>query len=154
MKKIALFAVVLLIILSIAACGKPKEISIDTEAFLGEISSGNLFKDALEPIPEKTVSSVIGIDFEQIESFSYFMGAGATAEEYGVFKCSSEEYAKKLTEQFEKRVTTQRALYETYAPDALPRLDNAIIKQSGSYAAIVIADNHSSALSVVDKYFK
>ena len=50
----------------------------------------------------------------------------------------------------------ERAFIATYAPEELPKLDNAKVKQFGHYVAYVIAssDRADAAMSTIEKKLK
>ena len=138
--------------LSCVSCSKPVE--IDLKALGTEISAGNLFLDELIKLEDKVVQNRVGLDLTLIKSGEFWMGTGVTGEEYGLFECNSEADAKKIAEQLE---THRKDLYDTYAsyaPDALPRIENAIIRQGGVYVVYISANEYQKAADIVDKAFK
>ncbi len=138
--------------LTLFACGK-KEVTVDTDALLAELSGNAMFFDAnLAQISEKALKNEVGIDPENYVSATYFVGSGFTGEEYGVFECTDEKTAEIVEECLEARVDRQRESLESYAPEAVFRLDNAVIEQSGKYVAIIVAEDFNAAGKLLNSY--
>jgi len=152
-KRLISLAIALILVLSFAACGEKPAADVDIGALASELGSSGVFVDTLAEVPEKTVSTLIGIDVSTLESYQYRIGSGSTGEEFGVFKCKSEDAAKAVVAKLEKRVADQTKSYENYVAEAVERLDNAIIVRSGVYVAIVVANDYAAAGKIVDGYF-
>lgn len=155
MKKFLIILLLSTLLLTLTACGGTKEenIVIDVDALADELGSANLTTDTLSSVSEKVLTNILSLNVEDIESYLMYMGTGQTAEEYGVFTCVSSEAAVKIAEQLQSRVDAQKAVYADYAPDTIPRLNNAIIRQKGIYVAYVVAENYADSLKMVDTYF-
>jgi len=158
MKKICLFLAFYMFIVLLVACGgkseTKKDIVIDTETFLKRIEEANPFVDTLGNTRDSVLSSVMFLSTDKIETATLFMGTGYTGEAYGVFKCTSAEDAAAIVEELKTFVNDQKDIYISYAPDAIPRFDSAIIRQQGVYVAYVVADDSAAALKIVEEYFK
>ncbi|MCL1830116.1 MAG: DUF4358 domain-containing protein [Oscillospiraceae bacterium] len=155
---IALLMLSVLLILLTTACGEAKtetvaEITVDTEAFLKKIEQTDLFVDTLGSTKESVLSQVMFLSTDKIESASLFMGTGFTGEAYAYFKCTSAEDAAIIVEELKTFVEDQKDIYISYAPDAIPHFDSAIIKQKGSYVAYVVADKNIEANRIVEEFF-
>ncbi len=152
MKKFIPVVLTLCLALCLAACGG-KSVTVDTEALAASIEAGGLFVDTLAPVDTGVVKTIIGVDTDLCESCSYSIGSGNTGEEYGIFVCSSEADAKTVAEQLEARKATLHDMYESYAPEALVRIDNAVVKRAGVYVAFVSADDYSAAADILNEAF-
>ena len=156
-KPFILILLAMLAMLFIAGCAQEvkEEASVDIEALQKKLQNADLFTDTLERITKESVlTTVLFLDADSIETHLLYMGSGYTGEEYGLFKCSSADAALALTEDLKTRVDTMKNIYADYAPDAIPRLNNAIIRRQGSFVAYVVADKQAEALSIVEEYFK
>lgn len=156
MKKFLTILLVSILTLTLVACGGPGEedVAIDIDAVKNDLDGANLVTDTLSPVNENVLSGVLTLNPENIESYHMYMGSGATAEEYGVFKCTSSDAAKEVVDKLQARVEARKKEFADYAPDAIPRLDNAVIRQKGAYVAYAVAENHAEALKIIDGYFK
>ncbi len=153
MKRFICAALVSVLIISLVGCGGGNSVTVDTDALASSIEEGGLFVDTLAPIDESVIGTIIGVDTELCSSSLYRIGSGNTGEEYGIFVCNSEADAKTVAEQLEARKSTLHDMYESYAPEALVRIDNAIVKRAGVYVAFVSADNYSAASEILSEAF-
>ena len=154
MKRISITAIVAaLLALALCSCGGSSE-PVDTDAMLSELTESGVFIDSFQPQDEVALSTIVKLDTSLFDQFTYAIGTGYTGEEYGAFHCASASDAKTLAEQLQQRVDSLKTSYESYNVDALPRLDNAIIKQQGEYVCIVVAEDYDGARAIVEKYFK
>lgn len=156
MKKVLLLFVSAIILFGcFSGCNTSEtvEIPVDIENLQKKLEEAELFTDTLERITKESVlSSVLFLTADNIEVSMLYMGSGYTGEEYALFKCVSAEAAKELVEELKARVDSQKAIYRDYAPDAIPRLNNAIIKQLRGYVIYVVADRYPEALKIVEEY--
>ncbi len=156
MKKLLVVLTVALLLFTLIGCGstnKP-ETTIDLDGLQQKLEGANLFTDTLSSVSESVLSKVMYLTTDNLESNQVFLGTGCTGEEYGVFKCTSSDAATELVKELNARVESQKAILADYAPDAIPRLNNAIIKQSGSYVVYVVADKNADALKIVEEFVK
>ena len=154
MKKLLILVTVLILALSLAACGAQEEVSIDLDAVADEISGANLFVDTeLQPVASETIAGMLGLDSSLISSARYYMGAGATGEEWGLFECVDAQSAESLVAQLQTHRDDLLATYESYAPDAVPRIENAVIMAKGKYVVFITAEQYAQAQTVADNYF-
>ncbi len=152
MKKLITCALALVLALSLAACGG-KKVSIDTAALAAELSDADLFLDSLVSMDEAAIGGQCESDVSGCVSMEYHAGMGATAEEWGVFECADAKAAKALAESLGAHRDSLLETYTSYAPDAVPRIENAVIRQSGQYVLIVIAADYEGAAEIADRYF-
>lgn len=160
MKKLIGLSLALILALSLVACGgsdsgtTDETITLDTAAISSSIDGVGLFVDTLEPISEDRITTVTGIDISGCKSAEYHLGAGATAEEWGVFECNSVDDAKTLVTALEKHCDELLSTYESYAPDAVPRINNAVIERAGQYVVFVTAEKYDDAKTLVEGLMK
>ena len=155
MKKLILTVTALALALCLSACGGGESggdepVSLDLSAISSAIEGGGLFIDTLEPISSERIGDTTGIDTSECKSAEYHMGAGATGEEWGVFECNTVDGAKALVKSLETHRDELLKTYESYAPDAVPRIKNAVIKRAGQYVVFVTADKFDDAKTLVD----
>ncbi len=152
MKKFIIGLLALALVLTAAACSE-KTVDVDMDALRSEIQAADLFDDSLVSARESVITDVVGLDVSKCESAEYYMGSGATGEEYGLFVCKNASSAKELVKELEARRDDLYKTYESYSTEALPRIENAVIEQSGVYVVFIIADNYAGAQSVADAAF-
>lgn len=152
MKKLLILLSALVLMLSFASCQKP-EVEIDMTALGTEIAGAKLFTDEFVAISADRIQTVVGIDVSKCESAEYHMGSGVTGEEYGLFVCNSAKDAEEVKAQLEARQADQAALYAGYAPEAVPLIEGAVLRQQGKYVVYIVSNDNTAAAAIVDKYF-
>lgn len=140
------------LVLFLASCGG--SFQLDTVKLASEIRAADLFLDTLAPVSENVVGKVVGLSTDLIAEFQYEIGTGATGEEFAVITCKSEADAKKIKEEIVKRQTDLYNTYESYSPESLPRISNAVIEQKGVYVIFISCDRDADAQKLVDSFLK
>jgi len=151
-KKILSLLVLPVLLIVCVSCEKQTE--IDMGALREELLAAGIFQDELVSISEQRIAVNAGIDTSLYVSGEFWMGSGITGEEIGLFTCDSTKNAKALAEQLTAHNADLYSQYEGYKQEALPRIKNYILRQSGNYVAYVTAENYAEAGTIVDKYFK
>ena len=149
----------LLAILSVAACltgcgkdsGKPK--TIDLAKLSQAIDGGSLFDDTLGPLDQATALSLFGLQStDVVKCVVSVSSTGATPEEYALFQATDAAAAGRVAQAANDRVTMQKTVYYSYAPEQLPTLDGAIVRQSDVYVVYICASDAAAAQTILDKY--
>ena len=91
--------------------------------------------------------------FEQsLESVVSYIGGGATPQELLIVKLPNADDAKLVKTALEAYRDKQITIYQPYAANEVPNLENAVIKQSGTYVVYCVAKDDVS--STINEYFK
>ncbi len=153
MKKITALLLAACMLLLFTACGGGKEVKID-ELSAELVASGAFTMDMGQYAMNAALAGpTYGFDEADVtESVFYFNNA--TAEEIFLAKAADKDAAAKLEGLCKTRVESQKAALEMYAPDAIPRLDNAIVVTADNYVIFVVANDAAAARTIVDKYMK
>ena len=151
MKKLIALGLTVLLILSLAACGGSSA-TVDTQAFIAEIESSDVFNDNFQQQDARGLSSVVKLDTGLFSDFYYAIGTGYSGEEYGVFTCNSKADAETLEGQLQARCESLLSTYASYNEEAIPKIENAVLKRSGQYVIFVIAADYNGARTIVEKY--
>ncbi len=169
MKKriIAAFAAVLC--LSLCSCGEnTAEItttannadvaSVTVEYGPSEITAAVLAEIQINSAVEKGIDDLgyyfTELDTESLISASYYMCAsGAYPDEIAVLKFDTPELAEQGKVAVEKRMQSQITTYESYSPDEMYKLDNAVIEVNGSYIYYLVTSDNVKAEELVSGFF-
>ena len=159
MKKLCIVLAIVLIGCLLASCSVKKngpdlEIVLDTDEFLKKIGEADIFLDTMGSTRDTVLSEVMYLSTDKIEKASLFMGTAFTGEAYGIFKCKSDEDAAVIVEELKTFVENQKDIYISYAPDAIPHFNNAIIKQKGPYVVYVVADKNVEANRIIEEFLR
>ena len=149
-KTIITFAAAMFAAFSLTACqGGSSKTSIDVSSLADDLNAKTIKSDTLTETSSDMLSTIYFFENGQVSESKAFMSSGATADEICVVKCVDENAAKAVTELFQTRVNNQAKLYESYNADEVGKLDDAIIKSSGSYAVLVVCDDYDEAGDVL-----
>ena len=155
MKKcfVVLFALMLLLL---SACGGgtvKEEAVVDIDAIATELAGADIFVDELSEQSKEAAAAVMALNLENVETLKVYLGSGAEAEEWGLFKCTTADAATELVSQLNDRIEAQMKTYEAYRAEAVPRIKNAILRRQGSYVMYIVADDYAEAQRIADNYF-
>ena len=149
-KTIITFAAAMFAAFSLTACqGGSSKTSIDVSSLADDLNAKTIKSDTLTETSSDMLSTIYFFENGQVSESKAFMSSGATADEICVVKCVDENAAKAVTELFQTRVNNRSKLYESYNADEVGKLDDAIIKSSGSYAVLVVCDDYDEAGDVL-----
>lgn len=149
-KTIITFAAAIFAAFSLTACqGGSSKTSIDVSSLADDLNAKTIKSDQLTETSSDMLTTIYFFENGQVSESKAYMSSGATADEICVVKCVDENAAKAVTELFQTRVNNQSKLYESYNADEVGKLDDAIIKSSGSYAVLVVCDDYDEAGDVL-----
>lgn len=134
MKRIFLALLSALVLL--AGCSAA-EVTLDLDAVAQELLARVEFVDELDELSSKKAMELYKI--EDAIAAKVYIGSGATTEEIALFELSSEEAAKTAHQAALHRIERQKEDYSDYAPQELPRLNNAEVRQVGRYVLVCVS---------------
>lgn len=140
-------ALALALLLS-ACAGKPAA-EYDPAKTARALLDSEAFSETLEALEPDFLPDVYGVGGTASDSAIY-ASTGATAEEVLVLVFENQEDADAAKTALEKRVEDQKAACEGYLPLEIPKLDDAIVKQSGSSVLLVVANDYAAARKALD----
>lgn len=150
LKRIFLVLLSILTVTTLFGCSAPNNaINIDIDALSTELLKKAEFEDELNIIDDNMVKKLYNVD--NYVKASVYLGSGATAEEIAVFEFDSEKTAADGLEKAKIRIEEQKSGFESYIPKEIPKLDNAVVKQSGKYV-IVCVSNGNMAEKIIAQY--
>ena len=113
--------------------------SIGDEQILLE---ADLFNGDMGPVDKNIVSQLYGIDDDAIQDCICYMAANtaSSADELTIFVLTDVTAAKLVEDACQKRVENQIEASRNYAPAAVPRLENAVIRRIGNTVLLAVGD--------------
>ena len=151
MKRVLLVA--LLVLAVVSGCSEQADVVIDIAALDSELQRSTDFGTRLEPVGDVFIRTTLYLSLDYAEEYYVYSQAALTGESYGLFRCTTAEAAVELKAEVEEHMRNYISQYRGYAPEIVPRLENAVIRQSGRYVVFVVAENQGEALQLVDRYF-
>jgi len=150
MKKFIYTVVFMLMVLTVSACSA-ENTKINIEELSADLISNVEFADEMTPIDGKTIESLYNIDYAV--SQQVYISSGATAEEVAIFELKDENDADKALDAVKQRIEVQKQDFETYIPEEIPKLENAIVKKAGQYVIVCISGGNE-ADEIINRYIK
>lgn len=153
MKRAAICLLTLILVLLLTACGGGKDVDLD--ALAADLTASAAFTMDMSQFQagDSAIAGTYGFEEGQVTKSLMYYNTG-TAEEIFLAQAKDGEAADAVEELCRTRVEAQTAWMQSYVPEAVPRLENAVIEKSGSYVALVVANDSAAAKSIVDKYMK
>lgn len=155
-RKISVFLCAVSLVLLFAGCSakEQKPVEIDISEFSAALLESGAFAEELELIDNDIGCYIYGMEESADTETLFYMSSGATADELTIFKSADESSASELEKSVSERLNYQKRSFEAYNPDEVTKLDGAVLKTSGVYVLLVVADDYDAANSVIDEYFK
>lgn len=139
MKKILMAVLALMLLCSCGAKEKAPYTLADADTVL---NSGAFEGNEMAPIDGFIVSILYGIEESTISECAGYMAVNTSvsADELVVLVLTDEDAAIAAEEACKARVTAQIAVCESYAPAAVPRLEQALVSRRGNTVLLAIGD--------------
>ena len=152
MKKLKLLLITLLSVLLLAACGgkeETKEVTAVPSELAKKLAENAVTSDQLSEVSAAIMASTYFVDTTKLESSSAYFSSGASACEAAVIKCKDSSYVSEVKTLLESRVKNQTELYSSYNAGETKKLEKAIIKTSGNYIVLCVADDTAKAEEIL-----
>lgn len=156
MKRIIACLLAVCMMLLLTACGSDEsgDSGVDLEALAGELTESAAFTMEMSQyqVNAAVASGTYGYDDSEVKSCMMYYN-GAAGEEIYLAQAADGDAADHLAALCKTRVENQELSLQNYVPEAIPRLENAVIETSGEYVVFVVADDSAAARAIVDRYF-
>lgn len=141
--------------LALTACGggggdSQAAEEFDPAATAQALLDSGAFEDSLDTIDTDTAAGLYGLDASTITDGTVYTSLSAGAEEIAVLVLSDADAAAAAMDALEERVADQRAALESYQPDEVTKLDNAILEQRGNSVLLAVAADAEAARTAID----
>ncbi len=141
-KSIISVAAVVMAIMVMAGCSAKK--SFDASNFVTEVMANVSYDDEMIQVPEKTAQTLYNLGFDGLESYTLYTSAtSATANELMVMKVKDSAAEAKAKEAIETRKKDLIALYESYRPDEMKKLNDVLLITEGGYVIFSVSNDNA-----------
>ena len=145
-----------ILLLSFTACAQEdttKEISLQS-VIDGALASGG-FQDDLMKLEGDAVTVFYNIDSSKVKDYEiYVSSSGATSEEVAVFELRNKDDAEAVKKMIDSRIDDLSFKFESYKPEEMYKIKNALIQQTEQYILFVVADEPELTKAVFSNAFK
>ena len=136
-------SLLLLLGLLLCACGGgTKETPYSTDQAEAILTSGAFEGSDMAQLELSVAAMLYGIDASTLTGGVCYLAANTSvsADELAILIFRDEAAAQTGAEALQKRVQSQIAVCESYAPAAVPRLEQAVIRQQGATVLYAVGD--------------
>lgn len=150
MRKVLAALTAALMLFTLISCGGGEtNESVDLAALAQTLLADGSFDDALAQIDDDTVTMLYGIDnaAEQV----VYIGSGATPEEIALFSFATAAEAEAGFALAQMRIADQKEAFSDYNAWEMPKLEDAVVKQYGSYVVLCVSGDSSAAAILEEK---
>ncbi len=140
--RIGALVAILVLSLTLCACGgSPAETHYTVEDAETLLASG-AFDQSMAPVGSEIVAALYGLDAATVEDCVSYLATNTSvsADELTILVLTDDQAAKAAVESCRARVKSQIAVCESYAPAAVPRLEGAVIRQSGNTVLLAVGN--------------
>lgn len=142
--------ILFVVILTLAGCGNSEK-EINLENLANELMNEVKFDDELTQLDEKMIEKIY--DIENAKKKIVYIGSGATAEEVALFEFDDENAADEGFKKIQERIKKQKEDYESYIPEEVSRLEQAIAEKEQKYVILCVTSDED-AKEIVQKYLE
>ena len=154
MKKTVSLLLLTVMLLSLCACGgKGEKKELDAAALSESLLKGDLFSVSLEELPAGKVSAFYEIPADSVEDAVLYHAAGTSKEQIVILKAVDNRTAENAVTILKGLVNQWIEADKDYAPQEVPKLEKAVLRQSGAWVLLVVAADPDAAARLVGEYF-
>lgn len=154
MKKLIPFFLILGLLLSFAGCGEDKKSNadLDATALAQALLKGNVFSGSLDELPPSKAAAFYGVNGDAVEQAVLYHASGTSKEQIVLIKATDENTAAEMVAVLKGLVAEWIEADTAYAPEEVPKLEKAVLRQSGPWVVLVVANDPDTAAKVVGEY--
>lgn len=143
MRRKLLWPVLALVLLLAACAGTPNDSQpLYAVGDAQRLVDAGAFSGQMEEVDSYIVALLYGIDEDTIKECAGYMAinTSVSADEVTVLILTDNDAARAAEEACRKRADSQIESYQTYCPDQVPRLEDAVILRRGNTVLFAVGD--------------
>ena len=153
MKRVFLLCVSVVLLLSLCACGeKEAEKEPEPSALAESLLKGNVFSVSLDELPASKAASFYELNASDVVEALLYHAAGTSKEQIVILKAIDEAAAGNMVASLKELVAQWIEADRDYAPQEVPKLEKAVLRQSGLWVILVVANDPDTAAKIVGEY--
>lgn len=153
MKKTIVILITLSLLLAAAGCGGKEETApMDGAALTRSLLSSGCFSVKLEELPASKAQVFYGVDGSRLQNAWLYHAEGVCKEQIAVFQAVDETAAGEIVPILREMLENDIRADKDYAPDEVPKLEKAVLRQSGEWVVLVVAADPTAASHTVGEY--
>lgn len=149
MKKVTIAVVTLFALCLMSGCSSEPPTVVDINKVADELRTEITYQDELSKLTDSMFDSVYDIDRTLLKQVVAYTSSGATAEEIVALELNSADDAKTAEDALKDRLDYLKEGYADYGPEEVPKIDNAVVRVSGTYVFMSISNDHEKAAEIL-----
>lgn len=126
---------------------------VEPQKWADSIRSGAKFTDQLTELGTAASLKRYSAAQGDVEGCAVYVGTGATAEEFSVWKMKTDAAAETLEQNARKLLDAQKNSYADYRPAEVPKLQNAVLERQENVVVVCVSADDAGAKSLVGNLF-
>ena len=153
MKRMVSLCLLCVMALGLCACGQKEETSVlDDAALAGELLESGAFSQELEELSAGKAEAFYSVAEDKLQSARMYHAAGTSKEQIAIFQATDEEAAKTMASGLRDLLAEWIEADRNYAPEEVPKMEKAVLRQSGVWVILVVANDSEAAAGIVDQH--
>ncbi len=152
-KSISALFIAVLCIFALTGCkGKEtKEVTVDPAQLVSDLGATVTSSTLSDVSTEVRTDTYMTLDAAQVENITAALNSGTGACEIAVITCKDASYPAEAEKQLKSYLDNRAELFAGYAPEEVPKLEDALIKSAGNYVVLCVTDDTSAAEEILKK---
>ena len=151
MKRAISVLLLLALTLGLCACGGSAA-ELDGEALLKELLGSDAFSQTLDELPAGKAEVFYSVPADKLSGALMYHAPGVSKEQAAVFTAVDEAAAREIVSILQGLLEEWIESDRSYAPAEVPKMEKAVLRQSGDKVILVVANAPDTASHIVDKY--
>lgn len=122
--------------LALVSCSSA--VSIDSKTAADKLASSVAFSETLSEISSNVLVKKYGLDESAVTDAAGYCGTAAVVDEVAVFKTTD---TAAVADAAQKHIQSQKDSYTSYAPNEVPKLDEAVIETVGDSVIVCVSND-------------
>ena len=110
------------------------------------------FVEKLNPVSDRIISSLYGINEGDAVNGIVLTSSGATAEEIAIFEVSSPQMKKSVKEKLYSRIEKKKGDFENYIPEEMGKLNSPLVAYSDNLVVMCLSDHNDDVEKVLKEF--
>lgn len=138
-KKIFFTIILIIFLVAVYSHGNAKDVPLKN---IDKALSQQKTISSMEKLNERQLLQFLNLDATKFKEFIYYKGTEAlSVEELLIIKANNKEDLSTVKDVVDKRITEQIKTFESYGPDQVAMLKNAVISTKGNYLFYCVSEN-------------
>lgn len=157
-RKIKICLLILLIIIIAAVIiflqKNEENIQINIEGLAEKIAKSSAFEDQLEKVDFEMTMQDYNFSTDEVVQLVSYQGSGASSEEIVILQVKEKSNINSVKDKINARLTERKEAFESYLPEEVGKIDNAILRVEGNYIILCIAKDTNTVNTIINDYIK